>query len=170
MSRRPFLVSGTTGERNKVISFYLNIADSYQAHFADVEELSSGRADFLHLHGTSVRPWEGMESSIEVCGPLTREARELFLRSQDRDVSGYPTSLWDYALSIGDDVVLLVQDFHVCIVFVTSHELRGLRKMHIRTGQWEQVDMRGYLAHNEKVVPISDVDSEILQTSLSEVL
>jgi hypothetical protein len=60
---------------------YLNCADEFRVHMRDGEgPLSHGRAEFMALPGVEVRPWSGMREAIEIAGPLTPAARDLFVR------------------------------------------------------------------------------------------
>jgi hypothetical protein len=75
--------------------------------------LSHGREEFLALPGVEVRPWTGMRNAIEVTGPLTPAARDLFVRLEPSIGSFDPgRKLWDYELVRDGTVTLSIGDYH----------------------------------------------------------
>ncbi|WP_305784625.1 hypothetical protein [Symbioplanes lichenis] len=77
-------------------------ADAFRVHVPDGDgPLSEGRPEFLALPGVEVGPWDGMRDAVEISGPLTEDARELFLRLR----------LWDFQLVRAGTVSLQVGDF-----------------------------------------------------------
>jgi hypothetical protein len=92
----------------------LDRADEFRVHMPDGDGmLSFGRTEFLALPGVQVRPWTGMRDAIEITGPLTPAARDLFVRLEPSIESFDPEhKLWDYELVQDGTVVLSIGDFH----------------------------------------------------------
>jgi hypothetical protein len=44
--------------------------------------LSYGRVEFMALPDVEVRPWTGMRDAIEIAGPLSTAAKQLFLQME----------------------------------------------------------------------------------------
>jgi hypothetical protein len=101
-------------EWRALLERYLARADEFRVHMPDGEgQLSHGRQDFMALPGVEVRPWNGMRESIEIAGPLTAAARELFLRLEPSIEAFDPEhKLWDYDLVQDGTVVLSIGDYH----------------------------------------------------------
>ena len=79
------------------------------------------RAEFLALPGVEVRPWSGMRDAIEIAGPLTAAARDLFVRLEPSIESFDPEhKLWDYELVQDGMVVLSIGDYHDLQIDVPS--------------------------------------------------
>jgi hypothetical protein len=97
-----------------LLTGHLDRADEFRVHMPDGDgPLSCGRAELLALPSVQVRPWTGMQDAIEITGPLTPAARELFIRLEPSIESFDPeTKLWDYELVQGGTVVLSIGDFH----------------------------------------------------------
>lgn len=102
------------GEWRALLSAQLGRADEFRVHMPDGEgPLSYGRAQFMALAGVEVRPWDGMRDAVELVGPVTPEAAELFLRLEPSIESFDPEhKLWDYALVRNERVILSVGDYH----------------------------------------------------------
>src|SRR2546430_17288267 len=80
MSRR-YLGAVPDDEWRALLKEHLNRADEFRVHMPEGEgPLSHGRAEFMALPGVEVRPWSGMRDAVEIAGPLTAAARELFMR------------------------------------------------------------------------------------------
>jgi hypothetical protein len=76
-------------------------------------QLSHGRAEFVALPGVEVRPWSGMRDAIEIAGPLTPAAKDLFMRLDPSTESFDPEhKLWDYELVQDGTVILSIGDYH----------------------------------------------------------
>jgi hypothetical protein len=83
--------------------------------------LSHGQAEFMALPGVEVRPWSGMRDAIEIAGPLTPAARDLFVRLEPSIESFDPEhKLWDYELVQDGMVVLSIGDYHDLQIDVPS--------------------------------------------------
>jgi hypothetical protein len=92
----------------------LRRADEFRVHMPDGEgPLSYGRQEFLALPEAAVRPWAGMRDAIEIIGPLTPAARDLFMRLEP-SIESFDAEhkLWDYELVQDGSVVLSVGDYH----------------------------------------------------------
>jgi hypothetical protein len=89
-------------------------ADEFRVHMPDGQgQLSHGRAEFVALPGVEVRPWSGMRDAIEIAGPLTPAARNLFMRLEPSIESFDPEhKLWDYELVQDGTVILSIGDYH----------------------------------------------------------
>lgn len=97
-----------------LLTEHLNRADQFRVHVPDGDgPLSYGRREFLALPGVEVRPWTGMRDAIEITGPLTSTARNLFLRLEPT-IETFDTEqkLWDYELVRAGVVTLSIGDFH----------------------------------------------------------
>jgi len=76
-------------------------------------QLSYGRVQFMALPGVEVRPWSGMRDAIEITGPLTSAARDLFVTTEPSIESFDPEhKLWDYELLLDGEVILSIGDYH----------------------------------------------------------
>ena len=79
--------------------------------------LSYGRLEFTSLPAAQVRPWSGMRDAIEIVGPMTAAAKDLFLRLEVSLESFDPEhKLWDYELVEDGTVVLSIGDYHDLVV------------------------------------------------------
>ena len=101
-------------EWRALLEEYLARADEFRVHMPDGHgQLSHGRAEFTALPGVEVRPWRGMRDAIEIAGPLTPAARDLFMRLEPSIESFDPEhKLWDYELVQDGTVVLSIGDYH----------------------------------------------------------
>jgi hypothetical protein len=101
-------------EWRSLLAAHLERADEFRVHMPDGEgPLSSGRAEFVALAGADVRPWTGMRDAIEITGPLSPAAKDLFLRFETSIESFDPEhKLWDYELVENGTVVLSIGDYH----------------------------------------------------------
>jgi hypothetical protein len=101
-------------EWRALLTEYLARADEFRIHMPDGEgPLSHGRAEFMALPEVEVRPWNGMRDSIEIVGPLTPAARDLFVRLEPSIEAFDPErKLWDYELVQDGTVVLSIGDYH----------------------------------------------------------
>jgi hypothetical protein len=101
-------------EWRALLTEYLARADEFRIHMPDGEgPLSHGRAEFMALPEVEVRPWNGMRDSIEIVGPLTPAARDLFVRLEPSIEAFDPEcKLWDYELVQDATVVLSIGDYH----------------------------------------------------------
>jgi hypothetical protein len=113
MSRR-YLGAVPDDEWCALLNEYLNRADEFRVHMPDGEgPLSHGRTEFMALPGVEVRAWSGMRDAIEIAGPLTAAARDLFVRLEPSIESFDPEhKLWDYELVQDGTVVLSIGDYH----------------------------------------------------------
>jgi len=113
MSRR-YVSVVSDDEWRALLKEYLAGADEFRVHMPDGEgPLSYGRAEFMVLPGVEVRPWSGMGDAIEIAGPLTAVARDLFVRLEPSIESFDPDrKLWDYELAQDGTVVLSIGDYH----------------------------------------------------------
>jgi hypothetical protein len=101
-------------EWRALLEQYLVRADEFRVHMPDGEGLlSHGRAEFTALPGVEVRAWSGMRDSVEIVGPLTPAARDLFVRLEPSIEAFNPEhKLWDYQLVQDGMVVLSIGDYH----------------------------------------------------------
>jgi hypothetical protein len=97
-------------------------ADAFRVHVPDGDgPLSHGRTEFMALPGVEVRPWSGMRDAIEIAGPLSTAARDLFLRMEPSIESFDPErKLWDYELVQNGMVILSIGDYHDLHVEIPS--------------------------------------------------
>ncbi len=111
---RQYLGAVSDDEWRALLKQYLARADEFRVHMPDGEgPLSHGRAEFMALPGVEVRPWSGMRDAIEIAGPLTPAARDLFVRLEPSIESFNPEhKLWDYELVQDGTVVLSIGDYH----------------------------------------------------------
>ncbi len=97
-------------------------ADEFRVHLPDGDgQLSYGRSQFAALPGVQVRTWSGMRDALEIVGPLTEAARDLFVRMEPSIESFDPEhKLWDYELLRDGEVILSIGDYHDLQVDVSS--------------------------------------------------
>ncbi len=119
---RQYLGAVSDDEWRALLEEYLVRADEFRVHVPDGEgPLSHGRTEFMALPGVEVRPWSGMRDAIEIAGPLTPTARDLFVRLEPSIESFDPEhKLWDYELVQDGTVVLSIGDYHDLQVDVPS--------------------------------------------------
>jgi hypothetical protein len=101
-------------EWQRLLAEHVDRADAFRVHMPDGDgPLSYGRAEFAALPGAGVGPWSGMRDAIEITGPMTPAARDLFLQSEVSIESFDPDhKLWDYQLVANGVVVLSIGDYH----------------------------------------------------------
>ncbi len=109
-----YLGSVPDAEWRRLLTEHLDRADEFWVHTPDGDgPLSYGRAEFQALPAVEVRPWTGMRDAVEISGPLTAAAKDLFLRLEVSIESFDPEhKLWDYALLENGIVILSVGDYH----------------------------------------------------------
>ncbi|MFI5496571.1 hypothetical protein [Actinoplanes sp. NPDC051859] len=96
----------------------LDRADEFRVHMPDGDgPLSFGRTEFMKLPAVQARPWSGMADAIEIAGPMSSAAKDLFLRLEVSIESFDPErKLWDYELLTGGTVTLSIGDYHDLMV------------------------------------------------------
>ena len=101
-------------EWQRLLADHLDRADEFRVRMPDGDgPLSYGRAEFRALPGVDVRPWSGMREAIEIAGPMTPAAKDLFRRIEVSIESFDPAhKLWDYQLRANGTVLLSIGDFH----------------------------------------------------------
>jgi hypothetical protein len=111
---RRYLGALPDAEWRPLLQEHLARADTFRVHMPDGDgPLSHGRPEFAALPGAEVRPWSGMAEAIEIAGPLTAAARDLFTRMEPSLTSFDPEhKLWDYELVQNGSVTLSVGDYH----------------------------------------------------------
>jgi hypothetical protein len=113
MTRR-YLGPVPDGEWRALLAEHLSRADTFRVHLPDGDgPLSYGRAEFRALDGAEVGPWSGMRDALEIAGPLSPAARDLFVRMEPSITSFDPEhKLWDYELVQDGTVILSIGDYH----------------------------------------------------------
>jgi len=103
-----------------LLTEHLDRADEFRVHVPDGDgPLSFGRQEFEVLPDVEVRPWTGMRDAIEITGPLTSAARELFLQLEPTiETYVVEEKLWDYQLVRAGVVTLHIGDFQDLLVDV----------------------------------------------------
>jgi hypothetical protein len=111
---RRYLGAVPDDEWRTLLGEHLKRADSFRVHVPDGDgPLSYGRVEFMALPGVVVQPWSGMRDAIEITGPLSPAARDLFLRMEPSIESFDPQhKLWDYELVENGVVILSIGDYH----------------------------------------------------------
>jgi hypothetical protein len=101
-------------EWQPLLTEHLDRADEFRVRMPDGEgPLSYGWAEFMALPAVEVHPWSGMRDAIEITGPMTPAAKDLFRRLEVSIESFDPEhKLWDYQLVVGGTVVLSIGDYH----------------------------------------------------------
>jgi hypothetical protein len=117
---RQYAGSVPDAEWRQLLTGSLDRADEFRVHMPDGDgQLSYGRADFLNMPAVQVRPWSGMRDAIEIMGPMTPAAKDLFLRLEVSLESFDPEhKLWDYELVANGTVLLSIGDYHDLMVEV----------------------------------------------------
>ena len=119
---RQYLGAVPDDEWRALLEEHLERADAFRVHVPDGDgPLSHGRTEFMALPGVEVRPWSGMDDAIEIAGPLSAAARDLFLRMEPSIESFDPErKLWDYELVQNGMVILSIGDYHDLHVEISS--------------------------------------------------
>jgi hypothetical protein len=101
-------------EWRSLLTDHLDRADEFRVRMPDGNgPLSYGRAQFMAFPAVDVRPWTGMRDAIEIVGPITSAAKDLFLRFETSIEAFDPEhKLWDYELVANGIVVLSIGDYH----------------------------------------------------------
>ncbi|MGW4946519.1 hypothetical protein ACWEOZ_33600 [Actinoplanes sp. NPDC004185] len=117
---RKYVGAVPDAEWQQLLTEFLARADEFRVHMPDGDgQLSHGRAEFVSLSTVAVRPWSGMRDAIEIVGPMTPAARDLFLRLEVSLKSFDPEhKLWDYELVENGSVVLSIGDYHDLMIEV----------------------------------------------------
>ena len=107
-------------EWRRLLTEVVDRADTFRVHMPDGDgQLSYGRSELMALPAVQVQPWSGMRDAIEIVGPMTAAARELFLRLEVSIESfDQKHKLWDYELVEDGTVVLSIGDYHDLVVEV----------------------------------------------------
>jgi hypothetical protein len=115
---REYVGSVPDAEWRRLLTGSLDRADEFRVHMPDGDgQLSFGRAQLMALPAVQVRPWSGMRDAIEIVGPMTAAAKDLFLRLEVSIESFDPEhKLWDYELVANGTVVLSIGDYHDLMV------------------------------------------------------
>ena len=91
--------------------------------------LTQGKSDFLSLPGISIADWQGMADSIEISGPMTEQARSVFLKFQQDAFDGFMPQLWSFQFQDEQGrVILRVEDFTVCLCWFPDEIMEILEK------------------------------------------
>ncbi|PLS17407.1 hypothetical protein CVD28_12685 [Bacillus sp. M6-12] len=61
-----------------------------------------GKLDFEMLEGTFVKPWDGMEKSIRICGNLNMDSRSIMYKLEEPSFVGDKPALWCFIIEIFD--------------------------------------------------------------------
>ena len=119
---REYLGSVPDAEWRRLLAGVLDRADEFRVHMPNGDgQLSYGRAELGRLPGVRIRAWSGMRDAIEIVGPMTPAAKELFLRLEVSIESFDPEhKLWDYEFVVDGMVVLSVGDYHDLMVEAPS--------------------------------------------------
>jgi len=123
-----------------IFLFFVNRADNFKIHFAEGDEdwLNKGISAFKQLSHVNIRPWSGMEDSIEISGDLSKEIKELFITHESPAFLGKHPDLWDFQFYLGEQILLYIGDFCDCIVYVSEDDLLCLKEAHIDLSQWDE--------------------------------
>jgi hypothetical protein len=119
---REYLGPVPDAEWRQLLTGSLDRADEFRVHMPDGDgPLSYGRAEFMELPAAAVRSWSGMRDAIEIVGPMTPAAKDLFLRLEVSIESFDPEQkLWDYEFVEKGTVVLSIGDYHDLMVEVSD--------------------------------------------------
>jgi hypothetical protein len=119
---REYVGAVPDAEWRRLLAESLDRADEFRVHMPDGDgPLSYGRAEFTELPAAEVRSWSGMRDAIEIVGPMTPAAKDLFLRLEASLESFDPEhKLWDYELVAKGTVVLSIGDYHDLMVEVSD--------------------------------------------------
>jgi hypothetical protein len=120
---REYLGPVPDAEWRQLLTGSLDRADEFRVHMPDGDgPLSYGRAEFMELPAAAVRSWSGMRDAIEIVGPMTPAAKDLFLRLEVSIESFDPEQkLWDYEFVEKGTVVLSIGDYHDLMVEVSDY-------------------------------------------------
>lgn len=145
-----------------VLVHFLKQADGFRAFFPDDAELAQGKEQLTQVPSVSIKHWEGMRGSIQVTGPLSRAAVDLFLRSQPPD----EPPLWSYELLRGAYVLLRVEDFTKCILLATSTDVEVLHSVGLPVDAIKEVDLFPRLPDGINIEPLTEEETAELERQL----
>lgn len=120
-----------------LIDFYFDECDAFEIVFPDDTESSeednpliTGYKDFLNLPQINVTPWDGMQNSVRITGPLNAETKHTFYKYvKDQHDDQYPARLWTFFLIKNQTIVFKIDDFTVCILEQTPEIIAKLNKL-----------------------------------------
>ena len=114
----------------------------FQSHSdaSDAEGLNAGKQEFLAMPSITISPYKGMENSIEVTGKLNMVVRELFLSYMEPSFQGWKSDLWSFQFLKGNEVMLRVEDFSVCLLFLEENEVEDLLAQGVDGTNLQEID------------------------------
>ena len=113
-----------------MLADHLDRADQFRLHLPDGPGPLKLRPSRVHraARGRRSWPWTGMRDAVEIAGPLSAPARELF-RALEPSIESFDPEhkLWDYELRRDDTVILSIGDYHDLQVELASRTAAGCR-------------------------------------------
>lgn len=133
-----------------LFTFFEKKADTFKVFFpGDAQTIEPdnplirGKEEFLNLEGIAIKEWDGMDNSIQIEGQLNTESKRLFYNFQKDAFDGFMPQLWSFELQKHNDSVLRVEDFTVCILYL-SEQMSGDIKKELELDplkEWEKINI-----------------------------
>ena len=162
--RKAFVIHNISGFKGWETCFQsiMEKADTFRIIFQgnrdafDTDEgLNAGKQAFLNVPSITISPYEGMENSIEVTGKLNRVARELFLTYTAPSFHGEKPDLWSFQFLKGNNVMLRVEDFTVCLLFLEESDVEDLLAQGVDGTNMQETDSFSAGEHQSDVEVVS---------------
>lgn len=127
----------------KTLQYFLNVADTFIGYFPQDELLGHGFRELSEAPGAVVGGWRGMKGCRKVTAPLSTYVKEIVLRIEE-SVDNIESKLWSYVLLKDGQVILSVEDFTVCLVFLTGDDLKKIKDAGINIALWQKQEITYY--------------------------
>jgi len=128
----------------QIFDYYLEECTRFRVFFPGAKHeynpnnpLMTGKKEFASLSEVTIRPWEGMENSIQVDGPINQNTRNLFYKYLDDPSEGYRPLLWSFELLKNEKPLLRIEDFTVCLLNFDEEVISNLQRKKGIT--WEEI-------------------------------
>ena len=143
----------------KTLQYFLSAADTFIGYFPQDEQLGHGFQELSRAPGAVVGEWKGMKGSRKVTAPLSTYVKDFVLRREEAS-DNIESKLWSYALLREGQVILSVEDFTVCLVYLTGDDIRKIKEAGIDTTLWRKQEISYY---GEERIEHSGIEQSDLQ-------
>jgi len=144
----------------KTLQYFLDVADTFIGYFPQDERLGHGFQELSGAPGAVVGEWKGMKGCRKVTASLSTYVKEVILRIESK--------LWSYVLLKDGQVILSVEDFTVCLVFLTVDDLEKIEDTGINTTLWQKQEITYYGEKRIESAGIEQADLEDVTRFIKE--